>query len=439
MSRLDVESDRLMASCLAGVALPDEVAELNVRMAADTSLVDEYVRLMRIEAALQWQHGGLAVPAMTLPAPRASLWQSRRVPILATAALITLLVMAWFVLWSRESASVAPMKPSRPQMLATLTSAENVSWRSEPFYEGQDVAAGTIRMASGFAGFLLTSGTQVGLAGATEIHLKDSMHVGLTQGRARFTCPPDARGFTVLGPGGLVVVDLGTQFEMAVDEHSGRVRVHVTQGLVQVRTSEQAIVAIEPLDLTADQMLEYDPIAGHVVRLGVPVAPRVSGAVTWLDDPPASVQNDRLTDDTTMFAFLERAAVKLDSDLVTPHGKVAAGTLVDVYLLHKDATGLEDVELEGAIQFDRPILAAIDDTALLGRTDPTLGSPYTRYDTLSIRGLESGADRIDWSPERNAVSVRWVGYGPDDLRLIVAHQTSGTTVQVQTNSRERSK
>lgn len=124
------------------------------------------------------------------------------------------------------------------------------------------------------------------------------------------------------------------------------------------------------------------------------------GDVAEIPVPPSAVLG-ALEDDELAKIFLERAGVVLGSDVsadvtspgvvdeaidLTP-GTIAAGSLVDSYLLHFDPESVSGTST-GSITFDRDILGILVVTSSLDATDAGLGALATTYQLDDFRGIE---------------------------------------------------
>lgn len=112
--------------------------------------------------------------------------------------------------------------------------------------------------------------------------------------------------------------------------------------------------------------------------------------------------------------------------LASSSGTIAAGTVVDSYLLHFDPKGTpkwwKPKKISAGVTFDTPILGIEVLSSSLAATDSPLGLPGTTYESGSGRGVEAFLqDRITLSADlrtitadfRNASSV-------DEIRIITA-------------------
>ena len=96
-----------------------------------------------------------------------------------------------------------------------------------------ELAAGTIRLASGLAVLKFTSGAEVSLEGPAELALIDPMNCVLRGGTLLADVPPSAEGFHVETEAA-VLIDLGTRFGVIVDPARNSTDVQVFDGIVDV-------------------------------------------------------------------------------------------------------------------------------------------------------------------------------------------------------------
>jgi hypothetical protein len=140
------------------------------------------------------------------------------------------------------------------------------------------------------------------------------------------------------------------------------------------------------------------------------------------------------------FAFAERRGVRLAStltvDAVKPgtyasknsltYPKVAAGQVVDSYLVQADAIGqprLAGAAVTAQITFDTNLLGVIVMSPDLKATDGLLGSPTTTYATTVSRGLELSPTHDSFTivdAHTVRLSLRTTA-DVDDVRFVVAH------------------
>jgi Putative Ig domain/Immunoglobulin I-set domain len=121
----------------------------------------------------------------------------------------------------------------------------------------------------------------------------------------------------------------------------------------------------------------------------ITVQPGHSGNLQFID-PPASVATGALESDQYARSFAERYNQTLTSPLTVGGTTIPAGTKVNVYYLHDDHVGSDNVAhtLTGSEWFGTKVLATATTTADLQATTPLLGNPGTTYPTSTDQGLE---------------------------------------------------
>ena len=150
------------------------------------------------------------------------------------AALLVACGLGVYLLTTSVDPQPDPVDPNQPgPSVATLI--ENTGDLRTPHgftAEGDSYGRGEYTLASGTAEFMLTNAVNVKLRGDTRMHMRNDMNVALTRGSAEFVCPTDAKGFTVHLPDNSKIVDLGTAFEVEIDE-DGQPQLRVTEGEVE--------------------------------------------------------------------------------------------------------------------------------------------------------------------------------------------------------------
>ncbi|QEG22457.1 LamG-like jellyroll fold domain-containing protein [Mariniblastus fucicola] len=113
---------------------------------------------------------------------------------------------------------------------------------------GDALMPGPIAIKSGFAQIEFFCGATLIVEGPAEIDLKSSVLASVTSGKFRAQVPPAARGFSI-EVDDMKVVDLGTEFGLAVTENGadiqvfdGEIEVHSPQSDKRLLTTGQAIV-----------------------------------------------------------------------------------------------------------------------------------------------------------------------------------------------------
>ena len=153
---------------------------------------------------------------------------------LTAATLLAACGLAAYLLTTSVDPEPSPPEPSSPPPVATLIQNTG-NLRTPHGYpaEGSDYPRGEyVLSGGGTAEFMLTNSVNVKLRGETRMHMRNNMNVALTRGSAEFVVPKDATGFTVHLPDETKIVDLGTAFDIEID-NNGEPRFRVSEGRVQ--------------------------------------------------------------------------------------------------------------------------------------------------------------------------------------------------------------
>jgi Concanavalin A-like lectin/glucanases superfamily len=154
--------------------------------------------------------------------------------------------------------------------LAMVILLEHVSWEpaSEPHpAEGDVLAAGRLRIASGRAVLSMLTGVVLDVEGPADLDLLDSGRVYCRRGRIRARVPAGAEGFLVLGPSS-AVVDLGTEFGLNVGP-DGKLRGEIFQGkleaaLLSESGTPQRSFFLDAAQAPSRKAFEIDSRAGSI-------------------------------------------------------------------------------------------------------------------------------------------------------------------------------
>lgn len=230
-----------------GQLTDDEFAALNARLGEDAAFRGRFIQM-----ALQAGHVAAAAsntrpakPSSPVAEPVASAivtgaapgWRIDTRLAIAAAVLVAGIAIAVIV----SLVSEAPVEPERP-VVATLIDAQGVHWNSEPIRMGSPVRAGEFELASGRVELQTLSGVTIAIDGPAHLRWKTSQSAALSYGSLTARVPENAVGFNIATPG-VGVVDLGTEFGVAVDD-SGTTEVRVYDGAVRLdfQTGESRIV-----------------------------------------------------------------------------------------------------------------------------------------------------------------------------------------------------
>jgi len=274
------------------------------------------------------------------------------------------------------------------------------------------------------------------VVGPAEVKLEDSRQILLHKGKVTAHVSPGGEGFLVRTPDA-EITDYGTVFAVNYDTQRGT-DVVVRQGRVKASLLNSQGRVDKVLDLTSDRAArlnlpqglmeetlfqpeifqEVDRTRGQIRAL--------SGQLRTLAESPTSLVSEQLPTPNHLLVIPERQAVRLEKDLTiatgTEQATIPAGTIVNSYLVHYDPTVRAIHAPRGTITFFGQIAATIINSADLRATDSLFGLPDTIYDGRPSRGLEPGADEIQVTNDRRAVSF-FFGMAPpeylDQVRILV--------------------
>lgn len=132
----------------------------------------------------------------------------------------------------------SPNIEATSQGIALVTELVDVTWRQGQAVHqvGDALSPGILAIESGFAQVEFFCGAMVILEGPAVLDLKSATLASIETGRLRAHVPPAARGFSI-HVGEMRVVDLGTEFALAVTDEGSTVQVF--DGEVELHGAEQ--------------------------------------------------------------------------------------------------------------------------------------------------------------------------------------------------------
>ena len=453
-----------------------EIAALEQRLSTDEAERAQFRRAMRLEANLRAlaTEQESAVAAWSAPralekpkgvAPRRSVWLSWR-PLAAAAAAVLLLGL---IFWrgeekpGAEKLATVVSGVSDPYLAIVIDQSAEARWagKDAPRGLGHALGRGRARLESGEATLQLDNGVELQLRGPAELEMLSVDHGVLHRGQLSARVPENAIGFRVDAPG-VNVVDLGTEFSLAVDG-SGQPKVHVFKGKVRAALPSMPESRTE---LNTGESARFDVALGKVSRGAEDPAlfpaleddtrvPHTTGDVRYLRRAPESVKAGTFEHDSIM-VFEEQSEFTLPEEVQVMRGAsnqqegpepsvaelvtLPAGTRVRSYYVHFDRVGRGkiDVESKGSIIFDRPVLGVVVPFKTMKQTDPWLCQSGTTYELGADRLLEmrfmgwkqpnsqrpntSGRfDEVHLGPDGRTVTMDLLtGWGVDQFRVLVA-------------------
>jgi hypothetical protein len=232
-------------------------------------------------------------------------WRRRlgRIEHAALAALLLLCLGLTFLLWQNANpgnegiTGASQGSGPKTETIATLTMvSDDVVWNEAHGAwrtEGQGLDKGWMQLDAGVIEITFRSGATVRVEGPALFGIDSPLRGFLEHGAITVHAPDEARDF-VVGTSAMEVVDLGTRFEMSVDQDTSAVAVEVTEGLVDLHIGdEQMRHRIQPLPAGQSALVDA---TGKVVKItGKAIDPAYRSASSllahWpLDDMPANGQ-----------------------------------------------------------------------------------------------------------------------------------------------------
>ncbi|HEX3131967.1 MAG TPA: hypothetical protein VHX44_00120 [Planctomycetota bacterium] len=244
-----------------------QVAELALLQAAirdDAEFRRWFVRFLHLDAALAGQPG-IAAPLLRPADDSGSAWLAHQTHpgsirwwwrASATAAAAVLIVLVGASLpFERASSST-----SAPVFLMASTQAQWADPESELSLRSGDLPRGLLRLESGSAEFHFQHGASAVLLGPVAVRFTGGNDLYVQSGQVLCRCPTPESRITVITPT-TQVVDLGTEFAVAVIPDASATQVAVISGAVQVGTSTTAVLHTgQSAEVRRDRVLTLTPL-----------------------------------------------------------------------------------------------------------------------------------------------------------------------------------
>lgn len=447
-----------------GTASAETTAKLEQALREDAAFRKFFLEYLNVDLALSTTvaHAGVTDRnAKVVQFPKTTRTMAWAWTVAAAVALLVTISSFWFNCHRPAGGKETVAEAIDPYLAVVVDQSPAARWSGANAPRGLGHALGRerCRLESGEARLQLDNGVELLLRAPAELQLRSVDHAILYRGQASARVPKEAIGFRLDAPG-LNVVDLGTEFSLAVDE-SGQPRVHVFQG--KVRAALPTLPSSRT-ELNTGESARFDVRQGKVTRGAESLAvfpplsddrklPRTTGDVRFLRQAPASVLAGTYEHNAIM-VFEEKTDFTLPANLTVvrevsnqqsgPDPSVAvevslpAGTRVRSYYVHFDRVGQgkRDVESQGSITFNQPVLGLAIRFKTLQQTDPWLACAATAYETSGNRLLEmrfmgtphhpaspntSGRyDEVHLSPDGRTVTMDLItGWMVDQFRVLV--------------------
>lgn len=309
------------------------------------------------------------------------------------------------------------------------------------------------------------SGATVILQGPGEFKLHSTQRVGMQYGRMSAVVPPQAKGFTI-STAQTDFIDHGTEFEVTLDKE-GHGEVVVLDGLIEARPARTETP--QTLDQPQSLML-HEGFGGRLMPDNVmpqsvqPIGqsqidrytrswdevvyrPQLSGQITYVSSPPASLELGQARSANPMLIPEQRGVVlaedlhlnanKTNRTIIQKRGDevdpeqdyvIAAGTKLNSFLIHFDIDGQDAegvTERDFKLQFNGRIVAIIEMQKHQLITDGLVGLASMQYpDTGTLRGASDppghpNFDHLYISDDLRTLSVKMRLSGMDQIRVLV--------------------
>jgi hypothetical protein len=241
-----------------------EIALLESAIRDDAEFRRWFVRFLHLDAALAGQPG-IAAPLLRPTEDSGSAWlaqQTRRGSVrwwwrasaIAAAALLVVLIGASLP-FERTSSSA-----SAPVFLMASTQAQWADADIELSLRSGDLPRGLLRLESGSAEFRFQHGASAVLLGPVAVRFTGPNDLYVQSGQVLCRCPTPESRITLITPT-TQVVDLGTEFAVAVAPDAGATQVAVISGAVQVGTSTTAVLRTgQSAEVRRDRVLTLTPL-----------------------------------------------------------------------------------------------------------------------------------------------------------------------------------
>lgn len=281
-----------------------ESRELRALLVDDADARDQYAAYMLLHADLAWERKTDAqreTPHVKATQPTSAFTSSLRRFVVPTAWALAAIVLigAYSAFVYFHNADPTPPHedvPAKPTIATLIEATGTVLVNNNMTNPGNEYAAGSYTLESGTAQFMLRGNVTVDLSRKADLTVYSKMRTSLTRGSAAFNCPPGTEGFTVVLPGGARVIDLGTAFEINVDDN-GDATIRVTEGLVKLITAGDETNPSREIDLAESmsiQVTDRGHTAGAVVTKIKPVSYAYVGKLRPGSAPDQGPSENRL-------------------------------------------------------------------------------------------------------------------------------------------------
>lgn len=247
-----------------------EIAQLEAAINDDAEFRRWFVRFLHLDAALAGQPG-IAAPLLRPVEDSGSVWLAQQTRSLflgwgwragaaAAAALLFILIGVSLPLDRLTAGSSAPV------LLMASTQAQWSDPEVELSLRSGDLPRGLLRLEAGSAEFRFQHGASAVLLGPVAVRFSGPNDLYVQSGQVLCRCPTPESRITLTTPT-TQVVDLGTEFAVAVAPDAGATQVAVISGAVQVGTGT-VLRTGQSAEVRRDRVLTLTPLpSGTFTRL----------------------------------------------------------------------------------------------------------------------------------------------------------------------------
>ncbi|TWT66126.1 LamG-like jellyroll fold domain-containing protein [Allorhodopirellula solitaria] len=247
----------LIDELIEGTILAPDRLRIEAELIIDPQVRQEYYRRLQLDMLLRSEASRGAAPENTSGGTVAGAAANSFRPVhWVSAALLAVAAMLLLVLAIEfdgdRSETVAggdtqrhlAMGQEEPSAsgFAVVDGQADAIWEEAAFANGDLLPGGELHLRSGRARIEFFSGVEMVLEGESRFSIDSSMQVTLFRGRARTRVPEPAQGFRVKTSSG-DVIDLGTEFSVAVDEQGSDV--YVVDGEVELHPTDSDALRID--------------------------------------------------------------------------------------------------------------------------------------------------------------------------------------------------
>ena len=282
----------LIDALLQETITADQHAELEEILKTDAETRQLYIDYLQVHSGLsswateiresdQWVPHPAPLPSRT----RSTTSRYLLLLISSVVAATLLLSLAYYAGWNKRGDRGPQIVESQPDTdspenrepqtdhIALLTQAVGVEWETPRDLQiGAGLPAGWLKLKQGTIQVEMISGASVLIEGPAAFELISPLKAFCQYGKVRASVPEQAHGFTV-ETSGLNVVDLGTEFTLALDQ-TGNGRVQVIDGEVELHAADRLAETAPLQSLKTGEGVRFDQ-KGTLDRLQEAILPLI--------------------------------------------------------------------------------------------------------------------------------------------------------------------